>query len=561
MRPLLFYLTVVAALEPEWREVTVRYSIQGDGTVQMVEWVDVEVPPEVTAVERNYWSDDEQSVVFTRVVRSISDDEGMMVDFESPRAGTVRWNVLPGKHRYVIVATVAGAVIPSWGIPRGRELRREEKREIGRPIDRLRAALPLWRDASPSRYLLDTQFNLPPRSTTGTSVQLQLDWTKDWSPVNRLRGDTIGEAVDLDGMDAYRILHLFQAAGRMPSTIDLRAHAIRSGAVAGFPVVALLFWIVFTIREIRRYGGEVSVVNEQFIRDKIFSEPPEVIAAQWSAEVWTLRLETFLRQLEKQRKIALRIERIGEGEDEDVKVNVRLLVSREQLTPYERAGIDALIPEGMETSTDEIRRRYAGQEEGEFDPTDALHDALAKIAQESHGPDKPAWSSQLLSVLLFWGGLTMVTVGLLQANRGRDPIFATVIAAVILSAFWPSKLLRRVIRQSRRAVALLLIGIVLTFAALLYIDLLSDLPMPPLAAAGAALVMLATYKTMLAGATGRESAEALRRQKELVHARDWLRAAPNLLPDAEPWLAALALRPRKPKSSKEEEDWGWALMA
>jgi hypothetical protein len=85
--------------------------------------------------------------------------------------------------------------------------------------------------------------------------------------------------------------------------------------------------------------------------------------------------------------------------------------------------------------------------------------------------------------------------------------------------------------------------------------------MPPLAAAGAALVMLATYKTMLAGATGRESAEALRRQKELVHARDWLRAAPNLLPDAEPWLAALALRPRKPKSSKEEEDWGWALMA
>ena len=559
---------VHAQQEPDWQSVIVRLSVQPDGTVEMIEWTDVEVPPLVTSLERNYWPGDEQTITFSSVMQMISEDKAAVLDFDSPRAGTVRWNVTQGTYRFRIESRLSGAVIPSWSIPRGDRLSADPKFSARRPFDRLRQLLPIWRDASRSRYLLDFQYTLPPRSTIGTRVQFQLYWPKGWAPVHELTGETVARGLNVaeGNPDAYRMLHLFEVDAPAPAAVDLRAHAIRSGSVAAFPIVAFVFWIVFALRELKRYGpAGTELVNEQFVREKVFAHPPEVIAAQWSGYKTSPRLETFLRDLEKQRKVALTIKRetiMVEGEeDEEVNVTVRLLVSREQLTPYERAGIDALIPDGFETSSDQIRRRYEREDDGHFDPTDALTEALSKIAEESVGPVKQAWYSQLLSFVLFWGGVALLAVGVLRADHVPWALFAGAGLAAIITVAWPSTLLRRMIRESRRATLILLLGIPVTFAALVYLNLLSDVPLPPLAAGGAALLMLATYKSILSHATGRESPEAIKRQQDLAKARRWLRTAPNLPEHTDPWLRALGLKtpPREPKG-EDEDDWGWALM-
>src|SRR5206468_11101464 len=92
-------------------------------------------------------------------------------------------------------------------------------------------------------------------------------------------------------------------------------------------------------------------------------------------------------------------------------VAVRLLVSREELTPYERAGIDALMPSSNEVTSAQIQTR------GEFTPTDALYEKLVEIAAETGMNAKAPWYAKGTSILLFGGGLFLAGQEIVRYHR------------------------------------------------------------------------------------------------------------------------------------------------
>ena len=469
-------------------------------------------------IERSY----EPPVTFKRVLRLISDNEGVEEKFEPTGPASIRWQTTPGQHRYVIESALPEATFPAIDIPAAREFRRE--------------AL----ESPRTRFVFDYVV-----VTTGRSVQIQLYWPNGWEPVHEITADTL---VKFDGNGRSALRHLFEAKG-VPIQ---RQELIRPGSIVLVPIAGLLFWLVYAAREVirQRIAGHHEV-NEEFLRTKIYSESPEVIAAQWKGVTPAPSIETFLRRLEKQRKVGITIERIpipidGEEDDEELKVHVRLLVPRTQLNDYDRAGIDALIPSGMEISSDEIQTKYKG---ADFDPTEALESALKHVADKHHGPAHDVWYSKLLSFALFWSGVILLAV-----NYEKRMAIAAAVLTVGLAIFWPSSLTRRL----RFGFFLPLLAIVIASAATLYINLTGPIP-TPYASLGFALIALAAIKATMSQSTGRQSREALVRHGELAAARRYLMTAPMVRPDADDWLEALAL-PRRNERKPESEDWGSVLM-
>jgi hypothetical protein len=551
--------TASAQTQPDWRNVIAEFTIRPDGTLQVIEWADVVVPDLAQTMERTYWTDPGQWIEFTSVLRMVTEREGVEEKLDTTTPGTVRWPATAGTHRYVIQSIVRGVVAPGWSIPRAMNVRADALN----PVSRFRDAFPIWRDAwvDPNhRFLLDYHFDLPPRSTTGTTATFSFYWPDGWTPVREITPDTVVTSIDGDGTipDAYRVRHLLNVANP-PGGNVVRPHAIRRAAILLFPLMGLLFWVYFVLRErIRRGGAGVRPVDEAFMRSNIYAEAPEVIEAQRTGVAPFPAVEPFLRRLEAQRKIGLTIEHIGSDDEElaDVRVSIRLLVSRDQLTAYERAGIEALMPQGHDTSSDEIRRLYKDQD---FDPADVLHEALDRIATESRGPVTQSWPSRILSFALFWSGLALYLIPMIDQPRGAT-LFGPPIALVLVAVLWPSSLVRRRMRESMFWSALMLVPFLLLFLTLIASHLVDSLPIPPYPSIGLSLLALAAFKNVLAHATGRESPESLQRSVELAAARRWLKANPPPGDQYDPWLAALGLPPRGSAGpAPAKEDWGWAL--
>ena len=512
------------------------------------------MPEGVKTLERTYWADAEQQVTFDKVSR-LEPSAPIPLKFDSPSPGKVVWQPDgPRTFTYLIESTVTGAVIPSWSLPRGK-ISRDSTETIADPPERFRAIRALWKDAKRNRYLVDYQYDMPPPSSDGTLISLELYWSGDWAPAHTITGDTIARPIDRDFFDPdrYRVTHLFdyQRDGT-PSAVDVRGHAVKMGAIFGFPVVALLGWAVYALRELSR-RGRPEPVDERIVREILTRESPEVVETEWTGFAVTPGIERFLRDLERQRKVGLRIEP-PENEDDVAKVAIRLLVAREKLTPYERAGIDALIPQGMETTSEEIARQHAGRA---FDPTEALWAPLEQIAKASDPKEPPSWSNAMLW-LLFAAGVGLLASETFRDNREPAFLFAAIGAGVVLLNIWPSNAVRRAVRLSPRPVVSLLIPIVLAAVAMGFIHLFAEHPAGMRASAGLSLVLLATVLILLLRSATRETPEMLLRRRELVRAREWLREGPHRAQDLAPWAVALGLKRERP--TLEDEEWGDALM-
>ena len=516
-----FVASLLLAAAPAFAEATfddviVRIDILPDGSALMTELSGVTSDG---VIERMY----EPPVKFKRVLRMVSDNEGVEEKFEQTGESSIRWQTEAGQHRYVIESALPEATFPAIDVAAAREFWHEA------------------RESPRTRFVFDYVV-----VTTGRSVQVQLYWPDGWQPVGEITSDTL---VRFDGNGRSSIRHLFEA-----KNVPLRREQlIRPASMVLVPAAGLLFWIVYAARDgIRRRMTGRHEVNEEFLRTKIYAESPEVIAAQWKGVTIAPSIETFLRRLEKQRKVALTIDRVAmvneDGEDdEDLKVRVRLLVPRTQLNEFDRAGIDALIPSGMEISSDEIQTKY---KDADFDPTDALQSALKHIAGKHRGPHGDAWYSKILSFFIFWGGVV-----LLATHYDKRAVIIAAVVSVGLTLLWPAALTRRL----RFGFFLPLFAIVVATAATLYANLTGPL-LPPLASLGFALIMIAAIKTTMSQSSGRETREGLARQGELAAAREYLRTAPMVRPDADDWLEALGL-PRRGGGKAEKEDWGYTLTS
>jgi hypothetical protein len=559
---LLLAATALADPPPaHFKSILVRFTVGNDGVVHVAERVDVDAPGEI--IERSYWSDDEQRVT----VQKITGPDGTAVKFESPWPSKITWHGASGS--YLIESTISDAVIPAWSIPRASAMTHDESRMISDPRERLRAIIPIWREARGhwrSRYLLDFQYEMPPPSEEGTDIQLQLFWPDGWSPVHPISGNTIATKIPFDTYNStrWRVMHPFDTT---TAKLDVRKHEIRMAAIVAFPVACLLLWLLFVIRELFRRGTGSSgeEVDERVLRETLYNEPPEIIAARWGRPTRP-RIEAFLRRLEKQRKLALTIENIAETDDSDadVKVNLRLLVAREQLTGYERAGIDALIPEGWEASSDQIRARHP--EDDSFDPSDILYAHLMKVAAESAGPQKSPWYSRLTSFLLFAAGFALLILNVKESPHQALLLFAGAVGASVLTGMWPEGVTRVLLRAGIWAVLIPLIPIAAATAAVLAVNFAPQWPLGMYGALGFSLIMLAVCKASLAASATREPRDQMARRAELARARRWLRDEvrrehPRLPTDIAPYLEALGLPVRGVQRVELTEEWGDSLVA
>jgi len=586
--------------QPEWQSIVVRFTVQANGAMRMTEQVTVDVPPSLAFIDRTYWSTGEQQVTFDRISRV--DASGTLVPltrgsldtanhFDVRWHGNIAWSIRDKNAAatavtsatYVIESTVAGAVIPAWSIPPGR-LSYESSSGILDPRARIRELIPLWREAAQnprSRYLLEYQYAMPPPSTTGTAIRLELYWDDGWTPVHPITGDTIGKELEHDVYNTtnWRISHLFdyRKAGTPPA-IDVRRHQLRAAAILGFPVAALLLWLLFFLREWwKRRGGNAEEIDERIIRDTIYSEDPDAIAASWAGRAPYPGIETFLRRLEHQRKLAITIEdpppATAENEDDDSVepvVRLRLLVPREQLTRYQRAGIDTLMPNVREVSSEEIQRR----EEEDFDPSDALRDELAAISAESKLEVKAPWYSRLTSFAIFAAGIWLCGREIVNLNREPIMLVVALIASSLLLQFWTA-IGRGLVQRALWGTAVLLLPLAIAAAIVLLAPFATAAPAGADAAAGLSLALLGTCKAILAACATSGGSPAMQQRDALARARAWLQGqlrseTPRIQDDALPWLEALGLgsdikrwRTRTGRSApavRAQEEWGTAFM-
>ena len=498
----LLFTAPLLADPAHYKSIVAVFTIAADGTAHVEEQADIEVPAGSDVIERMYWSDDEQRVRFERVT-----GPGGEVPFESgQRPASIAWH--GGSGRYVIESTIENAVIPVWSIPRAAVLTRDDARLVQDPRQRLREILPIWKQAPGhwrTRVLADFQYEMPPPSEQGTDIRFELYWPRRWDPAETIMPDTLARRTPFDTFNStrWRVMHLFDA--EESPMIGARQHAMRMAAIAGFPIVSLLLWILFVIREVWRRGimsGDDDV-NERVL----FDEPAEVIATRWRGIPKVPTDEAFIRGLEKRRKVAT---------TED---GLRLLVTRDTLTPYERAGVEALMSHQAAQGT--------------------LHVELTKIAEESNGPKKSPWWSQLTSFAIFAAG-----IGLLIVDLKKEPLllFAALVISSTFTGMWPDGFTRVLLRTNLWPVLIPLLAIVAATAAVLAVNLAPQAPLGVYGAAGFSLVMLAVVKAGLAASATREPRAALQKRSQLAQIRRKLRADPHVREDLAPYLEALALR-------------------
>jgi hypothetical protein len=597
--------TAVAADEPEWQAIVVRFTIGSDGALHIADQLAVDVPPGVSVLSRDYWRDGEQHVSFDRVSR-VDGTTGKLIPltqgsldtadhYEPTTWGEIKWSVrdktdtatsiLPAM--YVIESTVSDAVIPAWSIPRGRQSY-ESNSMLADPKVRFRSLLALWREAAEkprTRYLLNYQYEMPPPSTAGTSIQLQLYWADEWDPVHPITPDTIATKIDRDSYNTsrWRVTHLFEYHGTgFPANIDVRRHGLRIAAIVGFPVAALLLWGLFALREWwrRRRGDGPLTLDDATIRQTIFSEDPDVLAARWNGRARYPAIEPFLRRLERQRKLAITLEQPDtttetDGADDDDPplpiVRLRLLVPREQLTPYERAGIDALIPNGREISSADIQNRADLED---FDPSEALYTELQTIAAGSKTMPPAPWYSRGSTFLLFVAGLYVAGMESVVLQREPIVLVAALVFSSMMYSFWPS-VAGSLVRKSAKWTLLLLVPVVLATALIFFVPFAAELPPGVYAFGGMSIMLLAACKGIFAASATRGASAGLQDRAGLADAREFLRAqlrgeTPHIAEETLPWLDALDLRREVERWQKRTgrnippmrpaEEWGGAFF-
>lgn len=543
--------------QPHWNAIVVRFAIDADGKLHMTERVTVDVPPSVQRLERTYWEDAEQKVAVDAIAlyaegRTVRLEDSGDLDRahrfrQSEWPGRVVWSVrdkadVPASTRrltYVIESQVSDAVIPAWSIPRGKVLSHDDSGWLGDPRERLREVIPIWREALKNprhRFLVDYQYDMP-AGTNGTSTQLQIDWPAGWKPVQEITLDAMATPIHRDSYtpDRYRLLHLFEEnSGRVLTGIDVPRHAIRMASLVGFPIVGLLFWLAFVLIEFLRRPHD-PVDGEQLVNDAVYSQPPEKIEAQYSGRAPHITIERFLRRLERERKIAIAIEK--RGDDENDLVTLRLLVPREQLTPYEGLGIQILMRDGWEATSDEIRAR---QEKEDFDAEGALNLAVQNTAARAKRKQRAPWYSRLTSFALFAAGIYFAFQETVRLHRAPAVLGVTLIAASMLFNIWPDSITREAVRSSLYNALFLLIPLAVFTAIIVAVHFVTQMPPGFFASAGMSLAFLGTYKATLANSASRGDAQ-------LGRARNWLRRelqspTPRLRDDAIPWLHALGLQ-------------------
>lgn len=182
---------------------------------------------------------------------------------------------------------------------------------------------------------------------------------------------------------------------------------------------------------------------------------------------------------------------------------------REQLTPYEGLGIQILMRDGWEATSDEIRARKDAEK---FDAEGVLNLAVQNTAAKAKKKKRAPWYSRLTSFALFAAGIYFALQETARLHREPAVLGVTLIAASMLFSIWPNRINREAVRSSLRNALFLLIPLAIFTAILVVVHFAAQMPPGFFASAGMSLAFLGTYKAMLANSAPRGDAQLARAQ-------------------------------------------------
>jgi hypothetical protein len=538
-----------------WTLLEVNTHIANDAGVHVRETHHVRLSGPVVSILHQFGRDTDQSVHVTGVWRVASGGERTPLEAGDPSAPSryraagdyVEWNVqlagtdLDPAPVFEIEYDLANAVSPAWNLGAGpRPL--DGRGSIVNPPERWAHVWARWREARPiagRAYRLDHDVLFPSRERPNDDLErldYHMHYDDQWVLVTP-EDEWARATNDVD----YRVGSTFEyLLPARPALANVRNSAIRMGSIIGLPVAGLLLLAVFIAASRRSWSS--APIDRTWIQERLLNVPPNEIAADFGVDRGAATFEDVMNRMASDRKVRITVLR-PETDDEAAHVEMRLLVSRDSLTPAERKIVDAVFFESNTTSTDIVRRRYRGDD---FDPDELVaENATAATAGAKLSRWRPIASSLALAAGL--SGVVLLAMDVAAAGQPPIALFGALVVNGVVNNFSP-KPSRPVARPPSRDL-LFLVPLVLLTLAMTAIHVATNASLSIYASAGMALFTLGNFQSMLNGSRPHVRGPEARRFAELARIRAFaereLRRERPALEDAWiPHLEAMGLADR-----------------
>ena len=400
------------------------------------------------------------------------------------------------------------------------------------------------------RFVLAHDFLFPERDGTIDRFELKLGLDPAWRPEGEVR-ETYSDENILPGRSFVVTVPLRYTGDLEPAVRDTSRPPEIVQATGLLLALSGLAIGLFFVREqhFGRFAPVPTDVNETWLREHIFSQPAEVVAAAWDDEVGAAEVVALLARMEAEGKLA---SDVHGGE-----MTLRLAADRDTLAGYERTLVDKLFVNNRTTTTPSVIKSHY-KKQG-FNPSDVIRKELGARVDELLGPRHTSMFVGFSVFLLACIGFGMF---FLDWRAGRGGTFSTplmgVIALIMIVVAWSKGAYFQMhthwgVKDAWRALAPSLAVVVGVAAYLWFYVGPGETEMSLLLARGLAALAGAILLATLAAGRSRRSREAIAFRKRLAAGREFLiseleQPDPALHDEWMPWLLAFGL-------SKNVETW------
>ena len=400
------------------------------------------------------------------------------------------------------------------------------------------------------RFVLSHDFLFPDRNGAIDRFELNLALDPVWRPEGEVRETYSAENIE-PGRGFVVTVPLRYSGDVAPTVLDTSrpAEIVQATALLlGFSGLAIALFFVRE-RHFGRFAPVPTGVDEAWLREHIFSQPAEVVAAAWDDEIGAAEVVALIARLESEGKLSSDV-RAGE-------MTLRLDGDRDKLVGYERTLVDKLFFDNRTTTTPvAIKSHYKKQG---FNPADAIRKGLAARVDEVLGP-------RHTTMFVGFSVFALASVGLgmffLDWRAGRGGTFTTpligVIALIMIVVAWNKGAYFQMhtnwgVTRAWRALLPSLVVVASVTAYLWYYVGPGETEMSLLFARGLAALAAAILLATLAAGRSRRSRDAIAFRKKLAAGREFLideldKPEPALRDEWMPWLLAFGL-------AKHVENW------
>jgi uncharacterized membrane protein YgcG len=399
-------------------------------------------------------------------------------------------------------------------------------------------------------FILNHDFLFPDRDGTIDRFELKLALDPAWSAEGEIH-ETYSDQ-NIPPGNGYTVTVPLRYTGDLaPSIRDTSRPPEIVQATSLLLAFAGIAIGLFFVRErhVGRFAPVPTGVDEAWLREHIFSQPAEVVAAAWDDEIGAAEVVALIARMESEGKLA--------SDVRGSEMTLRLVADRDRLVGYERTLVDKLFLNNRTTTTPSVIKSHY-KKQG-FNPADAIRKELGARIDEVLGP-------RHTSMFVGFGVFVLASVGLgmffLDWRAGLGGTITTpvmgIIALIMIVVAWNKGAYFQMhthwgVKRAWRALAPSLVVVASVAAYLWYYVGPGETEMSPLLARGLAVVAAAILLATLAAARSRRSRQAIAFRKKLAAGREFLIAElekpdPALRDEWMPWLLAFGL-------AKNVENW------